>query len=274
MSTGAVVRFDRTRDGSIVERWRRQVFGSGITALEISPDQASVACGARERTCVVLEGESGDERWRTALPVGTSGPERHRVSGFAFIDAEQALVPISVDSLCHVPVLSVRDGREIRAFSEDCVEIESFVAASHGTLLGVGVTGAMHGYREGAATGAAKVARNGGIIGAFPNDDRFVLAARDGLLRILSIELDAESDGQNLLQGVEDLMRLDLPAGIAIAVGFNPTRDEVAVLSNRGRLRVWSGRVDPASVPRPGVGQLEALQRAEASRNTASARAQ
>jgi len=274
MSTGAVVRFDRTRDGSIVERWRRQVFGSGITALEISTDHASVACGARERTCVVLEGESGDARWRRALPVGVSGSERHRVSGFAFIDAEQALVPISVDSLCHVPVLSVRDGREIRAFSEDCVEIESVVAASHGTFLGVGVTGSMHSYREGAATGAAKVARNGGIISAFPNDDRFVLAARDGLLRILSIELDREPDGQNLLHGVEDLMRLDLPVGIAIAVGFNPTRDEVAALSNRGRLRVWSGRVDPASVPRPGVGQLEALQRAEASRNAASARAQ
>ena len=171
-------------------------------------------------------------------------------------------------------MLSIRDGREIRAFSEDCVEIESFVSASHKTLLGVGVTGSMHSYREGTSTGAAKVARNGGIISAFPNDDRFVLAARDGLLRVLSIEIDPESDAKNLLQGVEDLMRLDLPAGIAMAVGFNPTRDEVAVLSNRGRLRVWSGRVDPASVPRPGVGQLEALQRAEASRNIASARAQ
>ena len=273
-STGAVVRFDRTRDGSIVERWRTQAFGSGITALEISSDHASVVCGARERTCVVLEGQSGEERWRTELPAGTSGPERQRVSGFAFIDTEQALVPISVDSLCHVPVLSIRDGREIRVFSQDCVEIESFVSASHETLLGVGVTGSMHSYREGTSTGAAKVARNGGIISAFPNDDRFVLAARDGLLRVLSIEFDPESDVQNLLQDVEDLMRLDLPAGIAIAVGFNPTRDEVAVLSNRGRLRVWSGRVDPASVPRSGVGQMEGLQRAEAIRSAASARAQ
>ena len=274
MSTGVVVRFDRALDGSIVERWRTQAFGSGITALEVSSDHASVVCGARERTCVVLEGQSGEERWRAALPAGTSGPERQRVSGFAFIDAEQALVPISVDSLCHVPVLSIRDGREIRAFSEDCVEIESSVSASHETILGVGVTGAMHSYREGTSTSATDVARNGGIISALPNDDRFVLAARDGLLRVLSIEIDPESDAKNLLQGVEDLMRLDLPAGIAMAVGFNPTRDEVAVLSNRGRLRVWSGRVDPASVPRSGVGQMEALQRAEAIRNAASARAQ
>jgi hypothetical protein len=207
------------------------------------------------------------------LPAGASGPERHRVSGFAFVDDGQTLVPFSVDSPCHIPMLSVRDGKELRAFGPS-TEVESIVRASRERFVGAGVTGSLFLFKEGEPFGAANIARNGGIISAFPNDDRFVLAARDGLLRILSIELDRESDGQNLLHGVEDLMRLDLPVGIAIAVGFNPTRDEVAALSNRGRLRVWSGRVDPASVPRPGVGQLEALQRAEASRNAASARAQ
>jgi WD40 repeat protein len=274
MSTGAVVRFDRTRDGSIVERWRRQVFGSGITALEISPDQASVACGARERTCVVLEGESGEERWRSALPVGTSGPERQRVSGFAFVDDGNALVPFSVDSEGHIPVLSLRDGRELRVFTPSCVEVESLISAAEGRFIGSGVTGALFLFTEGAPFRAANIARNGGILSALPNDERFLLAARDGLLRVFSIDLAIDQDASQKLRDVEDLMRLDLPAGIALAVGFNPTRDEVAVLSNRGRLRVWSGRVDPASVPRPGVGQLEALQRSEASRNTASARAQ
>ncbi|MFM1866711.1 MAG: Serine/threonine-protein kinase PrkC [Planctomycetota bacterium] len=268
MSTGVVVRFDRTSDGSIVERWRTPVFSAGITALEISPDQTSVACGTRERTCVVLEAASGEERWRSALPVGTSGTERQRVSGVAFIDDGQALVPFSVDSLCHIPVLSLRDGRELRVFSPECVEVESFVSASPERFLGVGVTGAMHAFREGQPIAATNVARNGGIISALPSDDRFLLAARDGLLRVLSIKLDESAEFQRPLRGIEDLMRLDLPAGIALAVGFNPTRDEVAVLSNRGRLRVWSGRVDPASVPRAGVGQLEALKRDEARRGS------
>ena len=90
-----------------------------------------------------------------------------------------------------------------------------------------------------------------------------MFAARDGLLRIVSLDLDAGRTGTHDLRGIEDLMRLDLPSGAVLCVGFDPARDEVVVVTGRGKLRAWSGRVDPASVPRSGVGQLEALKRNE-----------
>ena len=264
--TGHVARFDRGADGTLVERWRRQVYGSVITALDIAPDGQSVACGARERSAVLLDAATGEERWRRPLPLGLSGPERLQVSRFGFIDGGRSVVPFAVDAGTYVPVLSIEDGRETRVFLPESVEVEGAVPASEGRFIGVGVTGGVFLFEAGRPVGAANVARNGGVLAMLPGGERCMFAARDGLLRIVSLDLDAGRTGTHDLRGIEDLMRLDLPSGAVLCVGFDPARDEVVVVTGRGKLRAWSGRVDPASVPRSGVGQLEALKRNEEAR--------
>lgn len=264
--TGHVAQFDRGTDGALLERWRRQVYGSVITALDIAPDGQSVACGARERSAVVLDAATGEERWRRSLPSGLSGPDRLQVSRFGFIDGGRSVVPFAVDADTYVPVLSIDDGRETRVFLPESVEVESAVHTNADRFIGVGVTGALFLLEEGRPFGAATVARNGGILGLLPGGERCMLAARDGLLRIVSLDLDTGRNGTHELRGVEDLMRLDLPTGAVLCVGFDPARDEVVVITGRGQLRAWSGRLDPAAVPRGGVGQLEALKRAEEAR--------
>lgn len=261
--TGHVARFDRGADGALVERWRRQVFGSVITALDIAPDGQSVACGARERSAVLLDAATGEERWRRPLPQGLSGPERLQVSRFGFIDGGRSVVPFAVDAGTYVPVLSIKDGRETRVFLPESVEVEGAVPASEDRFMGVGVTGGVFLFEEGRPYGAANVARNGGVLAIPPEGNRCLIAARDGLLRIVAIDLKAGRSGTHDLRGVEDLMRLDLPTGAVVCVGFDAARDEVVVVTGRGKLRAWSGRVDPRSVPRGGVGQLEALKKAE-----------
>jgi len=264
--TGHVARFDRGADGALVERWRRQVYGSVITALEIAPDGQSVACGTRERSVVLLDAATGEERWRRSLPSGLSGPDRLQVSRFAFIDGGRSVVPFAIDAGTYVPVLSIDDGRETRVFLPESVEVEGAVPASEDRFIGVGVTGGVFLLEEGRPFGAANVARNGGVLAMLPGGERCMFAARDGLLRIVSLDLDAGRNGIHELRGVEDLMRLDLPTGAVLCVGFDPARDEVVVVTGRGQLRAWSGRLDPAAVPRGGVGQLEALKRAEEAR--------
>ena len=264
--TGSVARFDREADGALVERWRRQVYGSVVTALAVPPDGRSIACGARERAAVLLDAATGEERWRRSLPSGLSGPDRLQVSRFGFIDGGQSVVPFAIDAGTYVPVLSIDDGRETRVFLPESVEVESAVHTNADRFIGVGVTGALFLLEEGRPFGAATVARNGGILGLLPGGERCMLAARDGLLRIVSLDLDTGRNGTHELRGVEDLMRLDLPTGAVLCVGFDPARDEVVVITGRGQLRAWSGRLDPAAVPRGGVGQLEALKRAEEAR--------
>ncbi|MFM7259753.1 MAG: WD40 repeat domain-containing serine/threonine protein kinase, partial [bacterium] len=243
--TGSVARFDRGADGALVERWRRQVYGSVVTSLDVSPDGRSIACGARERTAILLETATGEERWRHPLPLGRSGPERLQVSRFGFIDGGRSVVPLAVDAGTYVPVLSIDDGRETRVFLSESVEVEGAVPASEDRFIGVGVTGGVFLLEEGRPFGAANVARNGGVLAMLPGGERCMFAARDGLLRIVSLDLDAGRNGTHELRGVEDLMRLDLPTGAVLCVGFDPARDEVVVVTGRGQLRAWSGRLDP-----------------------------
>jgi hypothetical protein len=273
-SGGAVARFDVGDEGSLAERWRTQVYGTPITTIGPSPDGRSIACGTRDRACVLLDAETGDERWRRALPAGMGGPERQQVSYFAYVDDGRAIVPFSVDTEAHMPVLSVADGRELRVYSPDLPEVEAVVPAPGGRFVGAGVTGGVFTFAEGERWGAADVARNGGMLATIPNavadlradEVRYLLAARDGLLRVVTIDPDVGMDARQRLKSVEDLMRLDLPVGTALAVGFDEARDEVVVVSNRGRVRAWTGRVDPATQPRHDDGQLQALKRSEADR--------
>lgn len=273
-NAGAVVRLERRGDGSLVERWRRQTFSSMITALDVSPDGACIACGSRERTAVCLDATTGEEQWRSALPTGKSGPERQRVSRFVFIEAGRSVVPFSVDAGTYVPVLSLKNGRELRRFSEESVEVESVLPIDHGACVAAGVTGAFFLYEDGQPIAAMEVARNGGLLGEIAGDAtestrRILLAARDGLLRVIALYSESFELANDKSNFAEDVMRLDLPTGIALAAGYNAERDEVVVLTNRGRLRAWSGRADPATKPDDRIGQLEALKRGNSTQKSA-----
>ena len=153
-------------------------------------------------------------------------------------------------------MLAVNDGRLLRKFNETVVEIEQLTTTSDGRLFGLGVTGDLFELREGVPARVMKLSRNGGIIGSIAEGNRLIVAARDGTLRIATVD-DHDSAHQGLwIEGVDDLLRLDLPQGNPLAIGFDVQRDEVAVVTSRGRIRVWSGKADERSVPRPGRGRL------------------
>jgi len=273
-TTGAVARFDLVGEGTLVERWRKQVFPTPLTTIDVSPDGTAIACGTRERTAVLLDATTGNERWRCELPRGKSGPERQRVSGFGFLDDGRSVVPFSVDAGTYVPVLSMTDGRLLRRFSEESVEVESVLPVADSAVVAAGVTGALFLCADGRPIGSSEVARNGGLLGEIAGDEsrsghRILFAARDGLLRVVAPSFDGIEVGNHKVRFAEDVMRLDLPTGVALVVGFDTQRDEVVVLTNRGRLRAWSGRADPATNPDDRIGQLEALKRGELARKSA-----
>lgn len=267
-----LVRSDGSPAGSLLERWRVSALPASITALELSPDGTMLACGGRMRAVTMLDVETGSVRWRAELSIGKSGVERQRVSGFVFVDRGTAVVPFSIDSGTHAPVLSIADGRERRVFNEEIFEIDQLAVTADGRLFGLGITGDLFAMQEGVPPRAMQLARNGGIIGTMVEGNRLIVAARDGMLRIATVDSQDGTPDVRRLEGADDLLRLELPQGIPLAVGFDPKRDEVAVVTSRGRIRVWSGKVDERSVPRAGLGQLAQLLADEAARSPAKPR--
>ncbi|MFZ9914844.1 MAG: protein kinase domain-containing protein, partial [Phycisphaerales bacterium] len=245
---GSVARLDRADDGTHAIRWRTPLFAGDASALAWSPDGRSIACGGESIACAILDAESGAAVWKSELPRGLAGPDRRRVRRPMFLDRGATVTFFCTATQAEQPVFNVRDGAVVGEYLHVGGEGEWFAELpGGGEMVAINMTGELIVYRRGRPLEYFVGSRNGGIIATTPDGSRIVQAARDGTCRVF----DTESK--------EELLQLELPAGYPIAISVDGGMDEISVLTSRGILRTWSTRTPPASIPRPGRGQVEIL---------------
>lgn len=115
-------------------------------------------------------------------------------------------------------------GRPVVYECEDAV-----VHPADGSIYQFGITGSVMQDRGMTVTLLESLARSGGICTIDRLGERMFAATRDGAVRVAGFD------------PVEDLMRLDLPSGRPLAVGFDDDRDELTVVTSRGTARTWRG---------------------------------
>jgi hypothetical protein len=98
-----------------------------------------------------------------------------------------------------------------------------------GSIYQFGITGSVMQDRGMTVTLLQSLARSGGICTIDRLGERMFAATRDGAVRVAGFD------------PVEDLMRLDLPSGRPLAVGFDDDRDELTVVTSRGTARTCRG---------------------------------
>ncbi|MCE2881120.1 MAG: WD40 repeat domain-containing serine/threonine protein kinase [Planctomycetaceae bacterium] len=243
---GSVARLDRAADGTYAPRWRTPVFAGDASALAWSPDARHIACGGGSIACAMLDAESGAAVWKSELPQGRAGPDRRRVRRPLFLDRGATVTFFCTATHAQQPVFRVRDGATVGEYLREGGEGEWFAGLpGSDAMVAINMTGELLVYQRGQPVQYFPGSRNGGITATSPDGSRIVQAARDGTFRVF----DTESK--------EELLQLELPAGYPIAISVDGGSDEISVLTSRGTLRTWSTRTPPASVPRPGRGQVE-----------------
>ncbi len=109
--------------------------------------------------------------------------------------------------------------------------------ADDDTILLLGVTGPLLEATAAGAVRVAPIARNQGVIALDAGEGRLFAATRDGAMRVIATSTDASEP--------TTLLSLESPASRPLAIAFDPARDAVTVVSARGVVRTWSGRLGP-----------------------------
>ncbi len=227
---GATTLLAMNAQGLCQHRWRAEPIGGAITTIAFSPDGTLVAIGDDENQVALLDMSDGATHWRAALPLGLALADRRRVTKPLFLDDGALLTFANVDSLSTRPIFRVSDGEPLThiATRTPC-EADDALVHPDGSISYLGITGSLkRETRDGIETQSLP-ARNGGVICANSEFTRFFIAARDGSARVVDVD------------SAEELMRLEAPAGLPLAVAFDETLDALAVIASRGIMRVWRG---------------------------------
>jgi WD40 repeat protein len=202
-----------------------------IPCLDFSPDGALLAMGSMGSSTAMLDVATGEVLWRFDLPGGHGAPNRRSVHRALFLDGGTRVTFIAslvgvtrVDLVPRTGAVIPTPGRPMVYECEDAV-----VHPADGSIYQFGITGSVMQDRGMTVTLLESLARSGGICTIDRLGERMFAATRDGAVRVAGFD------------PVEDLMRLDLPSGRPLAVGFDDDRDELTVVTSRGTARTWRG---------------------------------
>ena len=230
---GEVVLHER-RDGAWRRRWSARPLSGVVTALGIAPDGRTVGVGTASMEYAALDAADGAVRWRDAFPSDAERVNRQRIGDLVFTDRGATMTPATVtvaDPLrFHRSATGARvapDGRHLLPEATD-----AWVRRPAGDLFLMGYTGVVFAVAADGREDRLAACRNGGSLTGSGDGARLFTATRDGAVRVLATD------------PLGPLLRLDPPAGRVVAIGFDDARDSLAVVTTRGTVRVWKGRVD------------------------------
>ncbi|MEY4119243.1 MAG: Serine/threonine-protein kinase PrkC [Planctomycetota bacterium] len=202
-----------------------------VPCLDFSPDGALLAVGSIGTSTAMLDVAKGELLWRFDLPGGHGAPNRRSVRRALFLDGGTRVTFITslvgvtrVDFAPRTGAVIPTPGRPVVYECEDAV-----VHPADGTIYQFGITGSVMEDRGMTVTMLQSLARSGGVCTMDRRGERMFAATRDGAVRVAGFD------------PLEDLMRLDLPSGRPLAVGFDDDRDELTVVTSRGTARTWRG---------------------------------
>jgi serine/threonine protein kinase/WD40 repeat protein len=244
---GNISRWTADADGAFRELWNMRGFESAVTSLGFSPDGSAIACGSRGREGMLLESRSGKTRWRFASPPGLSPIDRTRVTKAHFLDAGEQLTFSVSDGNAKRYILRALDGVIVGEFESEQMESDDAALLKDGSIICLNRTGVVACESLNAKVVSEEICLNGGVLTTSKDERHLFTATRDGSLRVSTREQ------------LEATTRTDLPIGIPLAITLDEERDELSVLTSRGILRTWIGRVDPLSVPRPGMSPIRRI---------------
>ncbi len=248
LNDGQAVLMHQDASGTCREQWSVAQTNGPLSAIGFSPDGKVIAFGGAEDFSVgALNVIDGTTMWRAQRPEGHSNPGRRRAAKPVFLANGASVTYAVVGHEQSRPIFRTRDG-VIIAHERDHPPLEADDAlyrASTGDIYTLGITGMMlRDSSEGALT-FSNVARNGGVMCADDSFRRLFVSARDGATRII----DSES--------MEELMRLDSPAGVPLAITFDNERDSLTVITTQGILRTWNGIVNYTPPTSSGPTEIE-----------------
>lgn len=245
---GEVVLHER-RDGAWRIRWSARPLDGGVTALGIAPDGRTVGVGTASMEYAALDAAVGAVRWRDAFPSDAERVDRQRIGDLVFTDRGATMTPATVtiaDPLrFHRSATGTRvapDGRHLLPEVTD-----AWVRRPAGDLFLMGYTGVVFAVAADGGEDRLEACRNGGSLTGSGDGARLFTATRDGAVRVLATD------------PLAPLLRLDPPAGRVVAIGFDDARDSLAVVTTRGTVRVWKGRIDRGARPDEPRGVVHAL---------------
>lgn len=244
---GTVALFARERDregdregAGFVQRWRVPTLGGKISGIGFTPDGTRIACGRDMQSAVMLDAADGQIAWQAELPTGKSSPDRRHVTGPIFLDGGSKVTFVTMLSESPRVVFRVADGAVLpQQFARSMIESEDGIfRPSDGLIYTIGVTGAAEVEHPDGTLDHTTIGRNGGTLCTDRGFTRLFASTRDGATRVLAFE------------PLEELMRLDSPAGVPLVIGFDDEADDLTMITSRGVARTWrGGSIQPSSLP-------------------------
>lgn len=240
---GTVALFAREgdrQDAGFVQRWRIPTLGGRISGIGFTPDGTRIACGRDLQSAVMLDATDGRIAWQAELPVGKSTPDRRHVTRPIFLDGGTKVTFVTMLSESPRVIFRVADGAVLPPqFARSMIESDDGIfRPNDGLIYAIGVTGTAEVEHPDGTLEHTTIGRNGGTLCADRGFTRLFASTRDGATRVFAFD------------PLEELMRLDSPAGIPLVIGFDDEADDLTMITSRGVARTWrGGSIQPPSLP-------------------------
>ncbi len=213
-----------------------------VNALAFSPDGSRVGCGSPGADISMIDVAGAKVAWSGVATTAELWPGRANTFKPIFTDEGRAVT--FVHSLTRARRLTFRtsDGAVIagRDGPESLEYFDGLWRPQDSAYYMLGITGYIAREDGVAVPEPRALARNGGIIAADAGFTRLFVASRDGAVRVAAFD------------PVDELMRLESPAGRPLSLAFDDARDELTVITSRGVARTWCGSgVELPETPKP-----------------------
>ncbi|MEY3021601.1 MAG: hypothetical protein RIS86_799, partial [Planctomycetota bacterium] len=220
-------------------RWTARPLSGTPTALGLAPDGRTVVVGTRGLDYAVVDAASGSVRWSDRFDRDPMLVDREQLTKPLFADRGRLLVFAAIRGGEPMRFQRLGDGARVDRHAIDgrFQAFDGVVRADDDTILLLGVTGPLLEATAAGAVRVAPIARNQGVIALDAGEGRLFAATRDGAMRVIATSTDASAP--------TTLLSLESPASRPLAIAFDPARDAVTVVSARGIVRTWSGRLGP-----------------------------
>ena len=227
---------------SLVERWRVRPGVSGSVTLAFDPKGAMIACGFSGNSAAMLSVADGGVLWTAELPTGDAVPGRMSVVKPVFEGEQDRVAFATVLSNSPFRLFRAHDGKVLNPNGNSKMA-ESDVGiwrAEDERFYFLGITGCIF-TDEGHIASTKNIAQDGGVLCTDRAQTRLFTATREAVTRVIAFD------------PLEEIMRLDSPAGRPVAIGFDDALDQLTVLTSSGVARSWLGRTiaPPTIVARP-----------------------
>jgi WD40 repeat protein len=227
---------------SLVERWRVRPGVNGSVTLAFDPKGAMIACGFSGNSAAMLSVADGGVLWTAELPTGVAVPGRMSVVKPVFEGEQDRVAFATVLSNSPFRLFRAHDGKVLNPNGNSkMAECDVGIwRAEDEHFYFLGITGCIF-TDEGHIASTKNIAQDGGVLCTDRAQTRIFTATREAVTRVIAFD------------PLEEIMRLDSPAGRPVAIGFDDALDQLTVLTSSGVARSWLGRTiaPPTIVARP-----------------------